>query len=58
VIHIATRRAGLIVLAATVNDLGDVTQAWGLTTWAAEKRLIRRLNRVVSERPAECGGPK
>lgn len=42
-IQITTRRHGLIVIAATVDDNRDVTTAIGLTVGHAEHRLLKAL---------------
>jgi hypothetical protein len=47
-IHISTRRAGLICLAATVNDHLDVFTSWGLTQEGASRRLLRRQIKAAS----------
>lgn len=39
--HIQSRRAGLIALAATVDDDRVVRMTWGLTRASAERRLLR-----------------
>lgn len=56
-IHLQTRRAGLLVLAATVNDNRDVEHTWGLTTRAAERRLLRRLDRRIPTADPYYGAP-
>lgn len=42
-IHIHIRRAGLLVLACTVNDFGEPTMSWGFTEEGARQRLLRVL---------------
>jgi hypothetical protein len=40
---IRTRRAGLICIAATVNDHLDISTTWAFTREGARRRLTRRL---------------
>lgn len=42
-IHVTTRRAGIICLAATVLADGSPVITWGFTQDGATRRLIRRL---------------
>lgn len=56
-IHIQTRRAGLLVLAATVNDNRDVEHTWALTTRGAERRLLRRLDAAARALPPATVDP-
>lgn len=44
-IHVHTRRAGLIALAALVDDHRNVRQTWGFTQEGARRRLIRKESR-------------
>lgn len=44
-IDIQARRAGLIVVVATVNGNLDITQAWGFTERGARQRLFRVLDK-------------
>jgi len=39
-IQIAIHRIGLIVVATTANDFGDITLAWGFTAEGARRRLL------------------
>lgn len=50
-IRVQTRRAGLIWLAATSNDNGDVHQTWGFTESGAFARLCRREVRMFGGEP-------
>lgn len=44
-IHITTKRFGLLVAAATANDFSDVTIAFGLTNDGAARRLCKAVAR-------------
>jgi hypothetical protein len=46
-IQIATRRFGLLCIAATANDYRDIHMSWGFTQEGATQRLLRVLDRHI-----------